>query len=968
MNADPSPLPLAEWLSLLPAPAWVGTPGGDCVHVNPALSNLLGAPQAQLLNRGWLQFLSPAARSPALRWLLKRSTLRTRFRARFWIHARKRAQRLYVQARVLPLSRFTEDLVLVTFQDKTPEISAPQSSQLRSEQLRLCFENAPIGIGFLDLDLSFIQANPALRRILSSAPLSLERRPLELCLENRLPPASALEIARICSQTILTGSPHALHGWPLDSPQPEGTQHVTDWEIRRIDAPDHSPVGLLLTVSDVTRQKYIEERLRLLAGVLETTPDFVAVFSPEGGVLYLNRSARETAGIDADTPVHHLHYTNLQPAWAAKLLREQGFPTALRSGSWEGETGFKSISGTPIPVSQILYAHKNSSGQVEFLSSILRDITESLQFREQLAKAQETLEQRVNERTAELAKATALISDRVRQQAAVASLGETALTGSSIATLIEESNHLVLEILRVDFCALRELSEDRQQLHLLADLAWPECLNPQSIPASETSPFGLCLLSGDPVIFENLENETLFNVPDGLRDAGCVSGMTVSIASGDEPFGTLGVFSRRAMQFSKNDAHFLQSVANVIAAAIQRQKAEAGLRRAMQQAESANQAKSAFLSRMSHELRTPLNAILGFAQLLGLEDPTPSQVESIGHITRAGRHLLSLINEVLDIARIEAGRLALTIEPVELNAFLHNTLELMRPIAASTHITLQFTPNEHPFHVRADRQRLKQVALNFLSNAIKYNTKGGTVQVCVSLTQNTARFEVRDSGPGIPPEKHNALFKPFERLGAEVGGVEGTGIGLALCKGFIETMGGSIGLESPENGGCVFWAQLPLADPLETPQRRIEKLPNPLASEMESLRQNLPKILVVESHDLDLQLAEKLIQKNGGCEIISSMQGSLGLELAKEHLPALLLLDIELPDITPNEFLARLRANLLLKNIPVVLLCTEEPSQELERLALTFNAEFLLKPYDPATLLKILDSVLLRHHTGIKNL
>ncbi|NBV87284.1 MAG: hypothetical protein EBS01_13720, partial [Verrucomicrobia bacterium] len=302
--------------------------------------------------------------------------------------------------------------------------------------------------------------------------------------------------------------------------------------------------------------------------------------------------------------------------------------------------------------------------------------------------------------------------------------------------------------------------------------------------------------------------------------------MTVSITSGDEPFGALGVFSCQRMRFSQNDAHFLQSVANVIAAAVQRQKAESGIRRAMQQAEAANQAKSAFLSRMSHELRTPLNAILGFAQLLKLENPSPSQLESISHITRAGRHLLALINEVLDISRIETGRLALTIEPTELNNLLHNAVELMRPAAAGTQVEICFARTDRPLHVRADRQRLKQVALNFLSNAIKYNAQGGAVQVSVKLSAQGARFEVRDTGPGIPPEKHDGLFKPFERLGAETGGVEGTGIGLSLCKGFIEAMGGSIGFESPDGGGCIFWAQLPLADPSETPQLRIERLPN----------------------------------------------------------------------------------------------------------------------------------------------
>ena len=961
MSAESPFLPHAELLSLLPSPAWVATPNGDCIFANRALGKLLGIDEKQLLDRGWLQLLPPSDRPIALRLLLKRSSLRSRFKARFWTNCPRRTQQLKAVASLLPHAPSHDNLILVLLSEVTPKINSTRRRERRSEQLRLCFENAPIGIGFLDLDLTFVQANPALHRILSAEPHSLEGRTLNICLEDRLPPASALEIARVCSQAILKGDPHALHGWPVDSPDPKGPQHITDWEIRRVETTEGAPIGLLITVSDVTRQKYIEERLRLLASVLETTPDFVVVFSPDGGVLYLNRSAREAAGLGLDTPIHHLHYTNLQPPWAAKLLREEGFPAALHSGSWEGETGFKNVSGEPIPVSQILYSHKSSSGHVEFLSSILRDITESLEFREQLARAQETLEQRVIERTAELADATALIGDRVRQQAAVASLGETALTGDSITALIEESNRLILEILHVDFCALRELSKDRQSLTLRAAVGWPERLNPQSIPAGENSPYGLSILSGEPVIFENFSEETLFTTPDGLREARCVSGMAVSITSGDEPFGALGVFSCQRMLFTQNDAHFLQSVANVIAAAVQRQKAESGIRRAMQQAEAANQAKSAFLSRMSHELRTPLNAILGFAQLLKLENPSASQLESISHITRAGRHLLALINEVLDISRIETGRLALTIEPVEINNLLHNAVELMRPAAAGTQVEVEFIRKERPLHVRADRQRLKQVALNFLSNAIKYNAQGGAVQVGLKLSTESVRFEVRDSGPGIPLEKQDSLFKPFERLGAEGGEVEGTGIGLSLCKGFIEAMGGSIGLESPEGGGCIFWAQLPLADPSETPQLRIERLPN--APGVDPAPSSLPKVLVVESQEFDMQLASQLIKKNAKCELISSIQGDLGLELAREQLPALIFWDVELPELPPDELLFKLQADPLLRNIPLVFLGAEQPSPNFERLIQQHGAEYLFKPYDPADLLKILDATLLKIST-----
>ena len=360
---------------------------------------------------------------------------------------------------------------------------------------------------------------------------------------------------------------------------------------------------------------------------------------------------------------------------------------------------------------------------------------------------------------------------------------------------------------------------------------------------------------------------------------------------------------------------------------------------------------------MSHELRTPLNAILGFTQLLKLEEPTASQLESLGHVSRAGHHLLSLINEVLDISHIETGRLALTIQPIELNDFLHNCIELMRPLAARNSVGLQFIPRTKPTYVKADRQRLKQVVLNFLSNAIKYNNEGGEVLISLRSGVDTARFEVRDTGPGIPAQMRSLLFKAFERLGAENTEVEGAGIGLALCKGLLEAMGGSIGLDNPDSGGCVFWAQLPIADsPSDQPQLRIGRLPDLLPP----LRKpDAPaKLLYIESHDFDLQLLDRLLKKHPNYSLISAMQGRMGLELASEHQPDLVLVDLDLPDLTADDFLLRLRSETALKAIPLILLSANNGDSSLEVLAHQHGASFLLKPYAPEEMLQRIHSCL----------
>jgi PAS domain S-box-containing protein len=246
----------------------------------------------------------------------------------------------------------------------------------------------------------------------------------------------------------------------------------------------------------------------------------------------------------------------------------------------------------------------------------------------------------------------------------------------------------------------------------------------------------------------------------------------------------------------------------------EKKRVEAALWRAKLDAEQASQAKNEFLSRMSHELRTPLNAILGFAQLLEMDSLDPSQREGVEHILRAGRHLLELINEVLDIARIEAGKLTISLQPLSLKAIVGETLELITPLAAKANVRLDVdATNEPARYILADSQRIRQVLLNLLSNAIKYNHRGGTVTLSYEDTADgRLRVNVKDTGPGIARNRMAKLFLPFERLGAEQTDIEGSGLGLALCKRLMEAMRGRLGVNSTVGLGSTFWVELPLAE------------------------------------------------------------------------------------------------------------------------------------------------------------
>ncbi len=249
---------------------------------------------------------------------------------------------------------------------------------------------------------------------------------------------------------------------------------------------------------------------------------------------------------------------------------------------------------------------------------------------------------------------------------------------------------------------------------------------------------------------------------------------------------------------------------SVITDISERMKAERELTTAKESAEKANQAKNDFLSRMSHELRTPLNAVLGFAQLLELDDLSKEQRQGVQHILKAGKHLLTLINEVLDVSRIEAGSLLLSLETVDVMRVLDETVRIIQPIAEAYQVSVELEPASSGLYVVADEQRLEQVMLNLLSNAIKYNRAGGHVLVsCQVHSPDLVRLEVRDTGVGISAEKMTRLFMPFDRLGAEETGIEGSGIGLTLSKHLVEAMHGALSLQSDYNQGTTVQVDLP---------------------------------------------------------------------------------------------------------------------------------------------------------------
>lgn len=793
------------------------------------------------------------------------------------------------------------------FNDISERLEAQRELQRERDFATGLLNTAPVIVLLLDPEGRIRYVNPYFERLTGFDLNGIENRDW---FETFLPEDDRTRIRHLFKRIVDDGS---LHGNVNPILIRSGERRQIEWHSQTMFDDPGRITGVLVIGLDVTDQLRInqdlirrEAELEQFKATLDQTLDSVFMFDADtlrftycnqGAVNHLGYSAEELLG---------LHPYDLKPEFSERQFR--ALIASLRSGERDRLT-FESIhrhrDGREMPV-DILLQYVEPSDEAPRFVSVVRDISKRKHAEQALHNLNRELERRILERTAELE----------RQSRRNAYIVDAAMDGFFSA----DRQGRVIDCNDAYCQMLGYLREE------LLTLSIPDI---EAIETQEEIQTHIATLIA--------EGQDRFDTRHRRKD-GTLIDVEVNVM----------------LKHIEDQPQFFAFVSDIS----ERKRSEALLINARKDAERANQAKSEFLSRMSHELRTPLNAILGFGQLLESDPDRPlsqMQADNVQEILRAGDHLLALVNEVLDLSRIESGHISITLEPLPVADIIQSCIKQISVLAERRGIQIRCNLQQDCI-VLADPIRLKEVLLNLLSNAVKYNREGGRVDVASRRIDDVSiEVAITDTGPGIPAEFMPRLFRPFERLESAYQGIEGTGIGLALVKRLVEAMDGEIGVASRPDEGSKFWFTLRSVDfPAQTLPDLSAASPEPRPpAEIGHSHQ----ILYVEDNPSNLKLLQKMLATRPNLELLTAINGTQGLQVAGQRLPELILLDLNLPDMDGFEVLRRLRNDADTRHIPVVAVTANALPGDIERGIQAGFADYLTKPIEMISFLTTIERI-----------